>query len=618
MLRKILCLFSCFCYSQSANFSEETSLLTCLVEGFDKNFVNFKTILASLPTDFSFTVHASEILTGLFLWKKWPIVLANINRGCLEAFPEHKPDKTENYLLYFNSNQEALKVLQQLDAMLFLNPHARFVIVLPADVQPKDWVVKKILRLLHNYYMLKAVISIGENLYEMQPFLKKSCKFNAEARLQLIDTCRNGQWLKMAHWYGETIPNIFESCNLKVSYIEGPPQVLNMENVSVLSKNEFLHHGFEIGILANVFAHMNATLRFTKSEIIGDMYLNGTGTGSFLHLLRKDVDIVVGDYGATEPRMTFFDYSVPYSTDGLVWVAPHYLVYSTGFINIVKTGVWLLFGFFLVIVSSLIIFLGKYAENEHELYRQPFLVLSNVLTIVCNLPAPILPRTHRIRIFYPMILLLGFVFSTCYTTYHMSLIARDGLRQDKFKSPLDIANYKLKVYIVPNTKRFFQDKSSEVESFLVENAAICPLKDFDTCLQEIAFSQTAAIVASRPYIEYVQDNYIVEADSPPFVFFETGIKGSIFLYMAKGFWGVDRLNGLLYRAFEAGLIDKWTNIAISSKYMGRTDKSKLSLSGKPLNLRSCAQFCYGLFLACLVATVVFIGELIVYRKKHKC
>ncbi|XP_048523975.1 uncharacterized protein LOC125505074 [Dendroctonus ponderosae] len=616
MLGKILCLVSCFCCSQSANYSEDASLLSCLVKGLDKNFVNFKPILVSLPVDSRSRVHGSEILIGLRLWKKWPIILANINREALEAFKDHRTDKHENYLLYFNGSQEALKGFQALDAMLLLNPHARFLIVLHADVQPEDWAGGKIIHLLYQYYIFNAVIYIGKNLYKPQPFFEKSCKFNAEARLKLVDTCKSGKWLKDVHWYGESVPNKFESCDLKISYIEGPPHVINMENVSILDKNEFLHHGFEIGILANIFAHMNATLRFTKSEIIGDMYLNGTGTGSFLHLLRKDVDIVVGDYGATAPRMTFFDCSVPYSADGLVWVAPHYLVYSTGFISIVKTGVWVLIGLFIFMVSSIITVLGKYAENEHALYKQPFLVFSNVLTVVCNLPVATLPRNHRIRIFYPMILLLGFVFSTCYMTYHMSLIARDGLRKDKFKSPLDIANYKLKVYIVPNTKRFFQDKSSTVESFLVENAQICALKDFDTCLREIALLRSAALVASRPYIEYVQDNYIVEADYPPFVFFETGIKGSIFFYMAKGFWGVDRLNGLLYKAFEAGLIDKWTNIAISSKYMGRTDKSKLSFSGKPLNLRSCAQFCYGLLLAYLIATVVFIGELVVYRKTH--
>ncbi|XP_066253100.1 uncharacterized protein [Euwallacea similis] len=568
-------------------------LVQCIVEGEQQFAIPHKSILISLALteqdadDHSFIL-SSTLLTGqLSKFRKWSLMLANLSQGSIEAFDKTLARSIHNYIIYFRRKGELTQTINQMNDVHVLNPHAHFLIVTSTRFKDRA-IVTEVFEELKKYEILKAVLltadpnnTRGFKLYGLIPFKNNSCTYNVEKDVFLMDYCNNGTFVQGTNWYSYKIPKVFHSCELTVVYIEVPPYTINMSRVRKLEPYQFIHHGQEIGILSNIFAYMNITLKFIRSDILGEIYPNKTSFGALRVLLEKRAHIAIGGYTISPPRLKFFDCSFPYGIELLLWVVPHEHIPVNdliGLASIIKFDVWLVIGLLFATTTIIIIVVAKRKRNERELYKCPEEAVLIMLLTYVNLTVGYLPKTHEVRIVFSMVLLFAFILNAAYTTYLISVLANSNKYQEKYQAVEDIKKYNLKVYRPPNSERFFKTNES-LDSELMDKSKVCLSNVDGRCFVDVAMHRNSAFLVQKSVLNYVEDYYLspshdhlLRALPKPVVSYQMNF------LMIKGFWGFEKVNDLIIMAVDSGLAAKWMRVGKSPDLMNRSavvENSKL-------------------------------------------
>lgn len=619
---------------EANNNMDRVSLVSCILRGEELFSVAFKPILISFaiseqdPEDNTYITSSSLLLDGLSVSMKWTVVVANVNKGNI-IIPKHgRANTIFNYIIFFRQSTELVEILQALRRMQVLNPHARFLIVSSTKFNFVNPVIKEIFRSLHSYHVLNAVLLIGDpssefsfNVFKLMPFWNNTCNPNIDKDVAEIDSCTNGTFLLESEWYNEEIPKTFQSCELKVAYAEWPPYAVDMDNISTLAPSEFLEHGIDVGMVANIFAYMNVSLMFIKTEGIGEIYPNSTATGPFRSLYDHQADIAVGGISQTLLRMVVFDCSFTYKVEELVWVVPHeHLVLTelVGLASIIKFNVWIGIAALCSTTTAIILMFAKKSEVERKMFKSPSNTVQSMLLATVNLPSGMLPKIHETRLIFSMVLLFALIFNAAYTTYLTSVLTKADLYREKYANVTDIQDNNLKVYISPNADRFFQ-KNDTLDYKLVQTATTCPITSYSRCLGDVAIHKNATILAPKGFVEYIKNSYISTSNSYLLHLLKPVVSYQLNIVMVKGFWGYERVNTLLNNAMASGLAAKWMTVPKNNNnFISKVVvESELSKGSNTLNFKTLQFVFYLLVAGDMVAIVVFCVELVAFRHFNK-
>ncbi|CAG9761092.1 unnamed protein product [Ceutorhynchus assimilis] len=618
---------SCYSSASDKNVNRD-SFVKCILEGEELYGKPSKPIFISLPIseqdldDSSAMVSHSMLINNISDYKKWPLIIANITKEDMTNQKVRTANNIHNYIIYFRHSGELRKSIDLINERRVLNPHANFLIVTTTHFENAKPIINEIFTVLKEFQILKSVLLMGDpkdksnfNLFSLIQFRDATCKNNAEEDIELIDTCRHGNFTLNTKWYDFYIPKVFKSCTLKIVYTEVPPYIVNMKNKDFLSRDEFTSHGFEIGIITNIFAYMNISLIFMESDAIGDIDFDGKVTGSLGVLFKKEADLAIGGFSLTLDRMKFFDSSIPYFFEYLVWVVPHEHIPLGEILSITTIthyDVWIVIALLSVTTGSLIIFLANHTKEESSIFKRPGRAIQNLLTTMLNIPVDLVPKSHAVRMVFSMVLVFAIIYNTAYTTYLTSVLAESNRYTEKYNDVNDIDKQNLSIYLAPNTKRFFQI-STTVHYNLVHRGKYCKVHDYDNCLDDVAMHRNASFLAQREFVKYAIDDYLSASHTQLLRVLPTSvISYQVSFLMVRGFWGLERVNSLLNNAVTSGLARKWMHTR-KNHSSAKVSAENVVEGSTTLTFKNLVFVFYLVLSGHAIATFAFIAEVLIYK-----
>lgn len=627
-------------FSQSSrswrNEVDRISFVNCILKGEELFGTSHKPLFILLSIsdqhsdDISATVPNIFLLKGLTRLKKFPLIVANVTKGNVISPKPYRVNTIHNYIIDFNHSCEFQRVLASLNDIQMLNPHAKFLVVTANNFEDDKAIINEVFGALKKYKILHAVLLLGSpkdnssfNVYSVIPFKRNTCGYNTKRDVELIDSCRNGMYTSETKWYNEDIPKIFQSCTLKVLYVEIPPYVINLDNITSLSSRDYTKHGIEVGILTNIFAYMNVSLYFIKSDYIGEIYPNRTATGSLKILLEKKADVAIGSYAQTYDRQKFFDCSFPYAMERLVWVVPNeYLEDAVLLIAaIIPYDVCILVIFLIGSMTLIITYIANHSSYERLAYKQRSIAVQNMFFASININISVLPKTQAVRLLSSIIFLFAIAFNAAYTTYLTSVLSNGKQSHEKFAKVEDIAKYNLRVYSAPNSQRFFQP-DRKMDYKIMQNAITCQAENYARCLRDIAVYRNTSFLVQNGFVDYIKQNFLSPSHGQLLhVIPDEEVSYQLNFLMVKGFWGYKRVNKLLNNAVASGLAEKWTRAQIRPKSINDTvvvECNECGNTGENTLKFTNLKFLFYLVIAGnAIAMAVFIIEIVVYRHRKQ-
>lgn len=155
-----------------------------------------------------------------------------------------------------------------------------------------------------------------------------------------------------------------------------------------------------------------------------------------------------------------------------------------------------------------------------------------------------------------MILFLGFVLNTAYTTYLTSIMSTNNYRE-AYEDSEDLHEANLKLYIAPNTKTYFENNYTDAKTKLIRHKLI-ECHDPDTCLGDMAYKGIAAFCMPRIHKDYILDKYVTTNNVRLInCFRKIYVEYPIVLMVKIGFPLFGRLDAKLKQISQTGLIMKW-------------------------------------------------------------
>ncbi|KAL3276288.1 hypothetical protein HHI36_024176 [Cryptolaemus montrouzieri] len=236
-------------------------------------------------------------------------------------------------------------------------------------------------------------------------------------------------------------------CVLKVKAIAWPPFVIFPRHLQKTLQNKpvdkILLNGIEIELMNVISKYLRIKVEYYVSykEDWGTSYFNGSSTNTMNDLMTKKVDIAIGSFSVSNPRVALFRMS------------------------------------------------QSYAE-EHMLICVP-----NRISI--GLSVNILPATRKARIFFSLLL----IFELFYVAFFVSLVASflsSPKKAQDIKTLFDIFSRGMGIYSSPDNLRYFDRKERLwFEKQILKNWVDC--HNVTRCLEDVYANHEKAICMDENY-----------------------------------------------------------------------------------------------------------------------
>lgn len=435
--------------------------------------------------------------------------------------------------------------------------------------------------------------------------------------MELIDKCSFGSFENGKPWYPDKVPKNVKGCTISVRTVVWPPYVLPPERKVPGTENQYeFKEGLETKIMNSMGQMENITLVYTlsdKPEDFGYILPNGSAGGNLAVVKNMEVDLAISSYSASLERHKYFD-TVPYDfQESLIWCVPHTLDNSQWkkLFMVLGLSVWILLLVVYIIVCLLLWIIGRKKTDEANTWKTLSGCLLNIISLLVGISVVEPPRTRHLRYFF---MLWVFFSMHLYVGYQTVLVGMFTTSKDSqsITTIHDIIKSGLKMWFLPESKRFFQEGEDEVSRTVMERWNDCyNVKD---CLKQVVIDRNAAMCIPRLYMKYVISSYEDkhEINNLIFCFHDNVVTYPLEIVLWKGFPFTNRFGVLVQSISAAGFTSLWERniFDFGSEEGGGNEGSRLSLS----QLQS--PFMFLLFLHS-IALLVFFGELIAFKVKRR-
>jgi hypothetical protein len=449
------------------------------------------------------------------------------------------------------------------------NSRARFVVVLPLLTSPQF--ILRMCRVLWLQQVLNFVILALENRTELSigtytwfPF--RSHHFCADiqeyAQLDRWLIEGEGRFVFNFNLFPPKIPNDILGCPLRASTYSNEPYVTISEQTETESHAFQKHYsGLEVKLLREVAEGMNATLVFRDAaprndSMWGTRLGNGTVTG------------IVGDviYGRSHVAFSampkgfdmledILESTISYIDSSLVWYVPcaGRRESWTSVIRMYSVSLWLLVVTVYVIVAFITWKLAEYSKRlllgESRLYSNVMEAFCTVFSIVVGCTAAELPRTTSVRCIILVWLWYSFAFNVIFQTFYTSFLVHPGMLK-QIKNVDDLLDSEIKVSYIRELDYLYRDGSDAEDKKILQRRTYCD--DVARCLDQTAIQGDTATIANNLDVYYRSKNAHLLCRLEEDIF-----RFNIAMFMAKGSPLLDRVDSVILRFLEGGLLRQW-------------------------------------------------------------
>ncbi|XP_055624912.1 uncharacterized protein LOC129767755 [Toxorhynchites rutilus septentrionalis] len=563
----------------------------------------------------------------------------------------HVTEKAKNYLLLVGDSSELEAPINQLRRLPTWNPLAQVIVVFTSEMTPliSDIEIRNALQKLFEHSVLNVNVMIQRyntsvmEVWTWFPYENGGCADNI-AEIRLIDECELVQtqydltfeeeflnetaensttplpvqqtlWMfREKHYasdFGPKVPIDYNSCPLKITTSIWAPFVVGNETT--------IEKGLEVLMIETITARMKLIPVYTildpqraSARITAD-----NNTGFYADLIHRRTDVMIGGLYENPISRKLLSSSIPYYQDELTWCVPsarHAPKWLNVFI-IFNWWTWLI-AVSIVFAGAVIIFCFNHVENR---YPQNFswMVLQS-LAFSMGVYAHYWPRNVSTRFFLVGYMIYGLHWGVAYHSFLISVLTRPRYESQVSSVAAAMAE-EFQFAGAENTLVHFE-KSDALSKHIGSVYQVCA--DVDECLGRLRSERALAVAISRAHSHNSKN--IGEAEIFCFARVDNIQTYSVGMMVKKDFHLLPKINDLIRRISESGLLGKWQvesdKIRIDEDLNGSGDEGADDGHGDG-QIVLMVEHIEGAFILGAIglglATIVFVGEVVYFRLKQK-
>lgn len=497
-----------------------------------------------------------------------------------------------------------LEVYDKLTSKLF-RYSGFYIIVLTNGEIPEN---REIFELLWKRQIFKANI-----IYQSQrnqilvktffPFNEGSC--NDPSPIEL-NRYTDGKYSRdLDDFYPVKFNNLY-GCEIRVAISSDTDPYIVIEK-TIDGKYHFA--GRDIKLITILAESLNFTINYTYMNQIGYFYENGSSAGSLRSLLHNESDLSISDWWLQESRLKFFDATVPYNSDKIVFiVAP-----ARKFTNFEKLiypfddVVWMLI-LLIFLVGGLTIFLVRRQAKAVQIFVFGQSVNNHYMNLLSGFIGgyqKTLPKRNFARFLLMVFLMYAMVMRSVYQGSFYKLM-QSGKRHKEVQSIEQMIKDDYTFYIFPGLTEVIQGVDGLKNRFI---PVLYRDRDF-----------LAEIIRHDPFVKktfceslalsvYYNQNSPKEKRNK--LCKEVFLTIPIIIYVKKDFFLLGAMNKNIDFLSSAGLIDFWHAQDVRMEIL----REKESATPKVITITQLLGVFHLLYLSFLLSFLVFACEVGIYLVK---
>jgi hypothetical protein len=602
---------------------------TLVVSMSAKNMRQEEEQIDSVEKSVQLDIHAQMDTSDILLRRlhssvRWPIAVS-CTAGEVTKRDPHDWDKRNSdihgsYVLIMRNQKRILdevnKLIQYLESLSAWNSRAKFVVVVEEyNTKENDQVLKDILKEFWKWNVFNLVIlfpitrrstytSIG--IYTWYPYRMPFGRCGELYQVLHLHTCLSTgrttkHYLNNSPVFDQKIPNNLNGCPFSVSTLKFHPFIIYDGNTP---------DGSEIRLILNLADKMNVSLKLRVSldpDRKGQQLSNGNWTGLRGEVMHGLVDMIFGHILTNLDDHLLFDATIVYSSDKFAWFIARADAYPRwlSMARVFAPKLWLVLLILIPVAAFIMNWLSYKGSAESWNYVKS--VLAFWAALLCA--GTDMPHSSPLRIFFLSWVIFSMAVNTVFQTYVTSYLVDPGL-QHQIDNAEELYESN-SVYAFPDTIDKFFNKE------FLYNLKPRIVADPVVCLDYVANRDNFATVAGRKLVEYFSEDLAKRGSKNEIFRFEEDLfQLSTVMLLPKGSPLYELVNKILFRTFEAGLVDKYyKDIIIENQIKaGIKEVSVIIDEYIPLSLSHLQASFIFLFLGLGISSIILLLEKVLRRK----
>jgi hypothetical protein len=460
-------------------------------------------------------------------------------------------------------------------------------------------------------------ISDTLNLYTWFPYKLGRCGEIREVILQDKWVSENkGRFSENVHLYPAKVPKSFMGCPIKVATIGTDPAVILTET-NKLDDGSIAYKvtGLSVEILALVCEKMNLTTVFLPPE-------TGAEPESYFRVL-PDLedglcDVLTGAIPLIPMLVTSsYDATTPYAYGGMKMLlhCPKPIPGMETILTTFSLSVWLTMGLVLLLTTAVFWCVGnghyRSLLKEAHTYKTLSHCFFNAWAVFMGVSVPQQPTTSNLRVFFCLYVCYCFAITTVFQAFFVSYLVEP--EHEKKIETLDellhsdiVYGYNPGIDIASLTIPYPELSNFNERKKLREDCS-----DTLKCFERMVTKGDIASIAAPMFATYLASQRgIVDINKIICSFDETIISAAITILFKKGNPLLDRVNVLIRRCLEAGLLEmSWSDLQHQSLLRSRGKLKEGSDMFIAFSVSHLMPAFVVLVIGNILSTAVFIVEL---------
>lgn len=317
-------------------------------------------------------------------------------------------------LVIFDSFKGFMKFYAKINSRIF-NYRGYFTFVSTDGLNTNE--IEEIFSLLWKIQIFNVIFLTENNdesvsVLTFIPFTHDSCDNTTPVE---VNKFVNGSFVRSIHdIYPDKLENMM-SCPVKFAAADDAKPYITIEN---LPNGTHKYGGRDYELLKGLADYVNFKIECVYDGYGGYMLDNGSASGAFSEILEGRADLISGDYWLKPNRLKYFEHTVPYISQQIVFIispgsqlSPFEKLFYPLTINVwISFITCLIIGFILISVVKC-----QSIEIRNFVYgRNISTPMMNMLIAIVGGSQPILPRRNFSRYLLSMFLILCLIMRTVY------------------------------------------------------------------------------------------------------------------------------------------------------------------------------------------------------------
>ncbi|KAJ9592117.1 hypothetical protein L9F63_001345 [Diploptera punctata] len=529
----------------------------------------------------------AENLIGSFK-EFFPLLVFSSNKSNLHNMTCHLGTVTYIFILnhyFYNVSTSLYSQLENLRYTNCLHPRAYFLIVYSGvKIKTNDEVLMKdIFVELRKWNIINAVLMVEDtlsayvskdkdveifNLYSWFPYRGPGVCSQVNDIIK-VNSCFNGVLQHNVPLFSTKIPNNLYGCPIiagvvsPIIRIERPNELIDVN----ITESWKYFESWEIKLWQLLAHSLNLTDVYNQSSWI--FFKNGTAAGLKDDVISHRVDVGFGGWPLLHRNLKVLDPTIPVLRNELVWLVPCAQVRPrwTGIFKVFSVPVWVVGSFVTTVTAALLYFL---ARNSHEVYTSFHRCFMNFFAVLLGISVQVMPNKADLRIVFLSWIIFSMCINTVFQTYLTTFLTQPSFQhqinslEELLTSGIEFGYTKAEEVIL---KYFDDSRANEIKQRHKDTPWIGIAGNVS--LIRIAYERDFCMLFSKPGIKLILTNSFLDEKGEPLicVMDETFYDSIDVYYLQKGHPLLGRINSMIRRVLEAGLVD----------FMIRMDMEKLKV-----------------------------------------